>query len=136
MNNMNLGDNNLVGMPCNYERTVNSGAGGDTQCNLVIPTGEIWIVKFLTAYHNDATGARILFWYLRDTPRAIDIMGPYLSCAANDRFPFPFPTYVPGPFACSPGCFNVGILAAGLAANKNITLQAHVHKIYGVAPLG
>jgi len=131
-----LGDYNLVGVPQNYGVTVNSGAGGNTTCNLVVPAGRIWVVKYLVAYHDDGGASRTIVFQLLDPIRATNIQGPYLSVAANIRFELPYTTVIQGPLVVSPGCFNVGVIAQALAANKNVTLEAHVHCFYGVPPLG
>jgi hypothetical protein len=131
----NAGHPDLIGIPSNYQALVGSGAGADVVCNLVIPTGQIWIVKYLTAYHTDGSANKTIIWYLRDPINAIDILGPFASLAANIRYPFPFATYVPGPFVCSPGGFNVGVLVNGMSAATNVVVEAHVHKIFGVSPL-
>jgi len=129
---INAGHPDLVGVPGNYSRLVGSGAGGDVTVDMVVPSGQIWIVKYLTAYHQDDAANRTIIWYLRDGVGPVDIQGPYLSVGANIRYPFPFATDVPGPFVCFEGGFTVGIVVQGVGAAHNCVLEAHVHRIYGV----
>jgi hypothetical protein len=132
-----LGDYNLIGVPQNYTVSVNSGAGGNVVCDLVVPAGRIWLVKYLTAYHTDAGGGRTIVWQFKDAIRATNIQGPYSAPAANIRYPLPMGTEgIIGPLVVSPGCFNVGVICQAMGAGTTIVLEAHVHCFYGVAPLG
>jgi hypothetical protein len=133
---LSLGDYNLVGVPQNYGVTVNSGAGGNTTAALVVPAGRIWVVKYLVAYHDDGGANRTLVYMFLDPIRVTNIQGPFLSVAANIRYELPNTTVIQGPLVVTPGCFNVSVIAQALAANKNVTLEAHVHCFYGVPPLG
>jgi hypothetical protein len=131
-----LGDYNLIGVPQNYSVSVASGAGGNIVCDLVVPAGRIWVVKYLTAYHTDAGGNRTIIWMLNDPIRVTNIQGPYAAVAANIRYDFPPAAGVQGPFVVSPGGFNIGVICQSMAGATTIVLEAHVHCFYGVAPLG
>jgi hypothetical protein len=131
----NAGHPDLIGVPGNYVVLVGSGAGGDVTVDMVVPVGQIWIVKYLTAYHLDGAAARTIIWYLKDPILPANIQGPFAAVASGIRFPFPFATHVPGPFVCSSGGFNIGVVVTGVAAGVNCVLEAHVHKVFGVSPL-
>lgn len=129
-----VGDYNLIGIPTNYTRTVNSGAGGNTDVDLIVPTGHIWLLKFLTGYHADVA-ARVVSWYLTDVASGVTILLPgNTSVAANIRNPFPLGTWIAGPLVLSPGGLSVRAVVEGATAATDCTLQALIHKIRGVPP--
>lgn len=128
-------DYNQLGVPENYSRVVNSGAGGDTAVDIAVLAGEIWIAKFLTAYHADVA-ARVISWYLVHTASGIAILLPgNTPVAANIRNPFPMGTWIAGPLLLSPLGFTVRAVVEGASVATNCTIQALVHKIRGVSEL-
>jgi hypothetical protein len=130
-----LGSPDLIGRPFNYRRTVNSGAGGNIEARIVVPTGEVWIAKYMTAYHDDAV-ARQLVFYIDDLINAIIIQMPIpASVTTNVRADFLSGSWLTGALILSPGALEFYVTAQALAANKNINIELHGHKIYGAWPL-
>jgi hypothetical protein len=130
-------DYNQVGVPFNYQRVVSSGAGGNTTVEVVVPAGQIWFVKFITAYHSDGAASRVLVYYLDDAiAPAVNIQLPGgASVAANIRNDYPLGTYHKGPLVLSPGGVNIRLVAQALAAATNAIIELHAHKILGAWPI-
>jgi hypothetical protein len=130
-------DYNLVGVPFNYQRVVSSGAGGNTVVAVVVPAGQIWIVKFATAYHTDGAAPRVIVWNLTDAiAPAVNIQLPGgVSVAANIRADYPFGSYHQGPLVLSPGGLGLQVVCQALAAAVNGIIEVHAHRIIGVSPL-
>jgi len=130
-------DYNLVGVPFNYQRVVSSGAGGNTTVEVVVPAGQIWLVKFMTAYHTDGAASRVIVYYLDDAiAPAVNIQLPGgASVAANIRNDYPLGTYHKGPLVLSPGGLNIRVVCQALAAAVNGIIEVHAHRIIGVSPL-
>lgn len=127
-------DHHLVGDPRTVQASVNSGGGGNTNIDLVIPEDQLWLVKFITAYHNDGAASRTIAWYLIEAGGVPILLPGNASVAANIRNPFPLGTYFTGPVLCSNHLYLRAVVE-GAAAAVTCILEAHVHKVYGAQSL-
>lgn len=121
----------LLGIPMVKTVTVASGGGGDISLNFVVPAGQIWIPRYIQAYHDDA--ARTLSFFLVDVGSGTAMLANALAAVpTSTHYPLALDLFLASP-PLSAGAFGIRIVCYAMAGAKNLSMDGYFDVIKGVA---
>lgn len=125
----------LTGRPTTRYVEVGSAGGGTINVTLIPATGEILVVNFITAFHNEAINARLIQWYMSGTGAAPDILLPgEATVLTGIRVPLPMGSFSE-PLILSPGGLYLYARFTSMGAGVTCRIEVSIRVFTGCYPL-
>jgi len=130
----NIQDADLTGVPTCQTDTVNSGAGGNVDVSIILPTGALYILKAWALGHNDIA-ARAAVVVLTDAISTVSIPIETIAAFAATATPLVDMNKVKGSVLLAPGGIRAHATFVSVGANKDCYITSFFHRVQGVQPL-